>query len=149
MFEELKSIFSEMDALAQKADEWNTRRAAIADPARADALWDEYRRQSEEDERNTARASALAINAEYIIRRDVIPAALAIWNAYEGKRIGEKTHEKIRAEARKLADDSGLDYVIFYERYLEVRHRRKCKTYYDFDGTPNGHGAKYYTIDCR
>ncbi len=148
-FEELHAIFEQINTLAKKADRFNAQRRAQAeqDDAKADIIWEEYTRQAQRDEENATRAKTLCLNAAFYITTEVLPAAAEIWNAYTGKRIGEKALDKIRAEARKLADAAKLDYIIFYNDYISTRFSYRREIYYNFDGKPDGSGAAYFSID--
>jgi hypothetical protein len=148
-FEALKALFNEIDGLAEKADQFKAQREARnAESDKIAALiWDDYTAQAEKDRENKTRAKALCLNAAYYITTEVLPAAAEIWNAHTGKRIGEKTRDKIRAEARELADAAKLDYIIFYNDYISIRFSYKSKIYYDFNGNPDGSGAAYFSID--
>jgi hypothetical protein len=148
-FEELRKILDQINSLAKKADRFNAQRRAQAeqDGAKAAAIWEEYTRQAQRDEENATRAKALCLNAAYYITTEVLPAAAEIWNAHTGKRIGEKTRDKIRAEARELAYAAKLDYIIFYNDYISIRFSYKSKICYDFNGNPDGSGEAYFSID--
>ena len=148
-FEALKALFNEIDSCAQKADLFKAQREAqTAESDKIAALiWDDYTAQAEKDSENKTRAKVLCLNAAYYITTAILPKAAEIWNAHTGKRIGEKTRDKIRAEARELADASKLDYIIFCNDYISVKFSYKYKIYYDFNGNPDGSGAAYFTID--
>lgn len=148
-FDKLRAILEQVNAIAKKADRFVTQRRAQAepDPAKADAIWEEYTRQMQRDEENATRAKALCLNIAYYITTEVLPAAAEIWNAHTGKRIGEKTRDKIRAEARELANAANLDYIIFYNDYISTRFSYRNKIYYNFDGKPDGSGSAYFSID--
>lgn len=148
-FEELHDIFEQINALAKAADRFGAQRRAQAeqDGAKADAIWKAYTRQAQRDEENAARAKVLCLNAAYYITTEVLPAAAEIWNGYEGKRIGDKTRDKIRAEARELANAAKLDYIIFYNDHISTRFSYRREIYYNFDGNPDGSGAAYFEID--
>ena len=148
-FEELRDIFDKINALAKKADIFSAQRRAQAeqDSAKANAIWKEYTRQAQRDEENATRAKVLCLNAAYYITTEILPAAAEIWNAHTGKRIGEKTREKIRIQARELADAAKLDYIIFYDDYISARFSYRREIYYNFDGKPDGSGAAYFNID--
>jgi hypothetical protein len=148
-FKELRDIFEQINALARKADRFNAQRRAQAeqDGAKAGAIWKAYTEQATRDEENATRAKALCLNAAYYITTEVLPAAAEIWNGYEGKRIGDKTREKIRIEARELANAARLDYVIFYDDHITTRFSYRREIYYNFDGKPDGSGAAYFEID--
>lgn len=148
-FEKLRAILSEINSLAERADKFGAQRRAQAeqDGTKAGAIWKEYTEQATRDRENKTRAKVLCLNAAYYITTEVLPAAAEIWNAYEGKKIGEKTREKIRAAARELADAANLQSVIFCGDYVQIRFCYTNKIYYDFDGTPDGSGAAYFTID--
>lgn len=148
-FESLRAILAEINSLAERADKFSAQRRAQAeqDGAKADAIWKEYTEQATRDRENKTRAKVLCLNATYYITAEVLPAAAEIWNAYEGKKIGEKTREKIRAAARELATAANLQSVVFYSDYIQICFCYTDKIYYNFDGTPDGSGAAYFTID--
>ena len=148
-FETLKSIFKEIDGLAERANQLKAQREARnAESDKIAALiWDDYTAQAEKDRENKTRAKVLCLNAAYYITKEILPLAAEIWNGYTGKKIGEKTREKIRIQARELANAARLDYIIFYSDYISIRFSYESKIYYDFNGYPDGSGSAYFTID--
>lgn len=148
-FEALTKTLDEINSLAAKADRFGAQRRAQSeqDGAKADAIWNEYTEQATRDRENATRAKVLCLNAAYYITTEVLPAAAEIWNGYEGKRIGDKTREKIRIEARELANAARLDYVIFYGDHILTRFSYRREIYYNFNGEPDGSGASYFEID--
>lgn len=56
------------------------------------------------EERKTIKKLVLAHNFEVMFFKEVVPKVLEIYNQYEGKRIGEKTSDKIRNEVRQMLD---------------------------------------------
>ena len=149
-FEALKKTLAEIDELAAKADRFSAQRRAQAEPdgAKADAIWNEYTEQATRDKENATRAKVLCLNAAYYITTEVLPAAAEIWNRYEGKRIGDKTRDKIRVEARELANAARLNYIVFYNDRVSIRFNYRREIYYNFNGEPDGSGTAYFDIDC-
>lgn len=148
-FKNITAILTELDSLAAKADRFTAQRKANAatDDERAEAIWNEYTEQTTRDQKNAIRAKVLCLNAAHYITAEILPAAAEIWNGYTGKRIGEKTREKIRLQTRELANAARLDFVIFYNDHITARFSYKNKIYYNFDGEPDGSGAAYFSID--
>lgn len=147
-FKKLAAILAELDTLAEKADRFKAQREAnVADDERGEEIWKEYTEQAARDKANKTRARVLCLNAAYYITTQVMPEAAEIWNSYTGKRIGEKKREEIRSKAHDLAKAARLDYILFYNDHVTARFSYKNKTYYDFNGEPDGSGAAYFSID--
>lgn len=69
---------------------------------------DKIRKEEESEyarkERKTIKRLILAHNFEVLFFKEVVPKVLEIYNQYEGKRIGEKTSDKIRKEVCQMLD---------------------------------------------
>lgn len=74
------------------------------DIGKIDKIRKEEESEYAEREYKTTKRFILAHNFEVLFFKEVVPKVLEIYNQYEGKRIGEKTSDKIRNEVCQMLD---------------------------------------------
>lgn len=74
------------------------------DTGKIDKIRKEEESEYAEREYKITKRLILAHNFEVLFFKEVVPKVLEIYNQYEGKRIGEKTSDKIRNEVCQMLD---------------------------------------------
>lgn len=111
------------------------------DEAKIDKIRKEEELEYAERERKTIKRLILAHNFEVMFFKEVVPKVLEIYNQYEGKRIGEKTSDKIRNEVCQMLDtypfskqvnvsvyEKGISYNLLIGGYQTVSFRYDTKS---------------------
>lgn len=148
-FEKIRATLAEINERAKRAHEFGAmKKARELDKAgkvnEAFKVVQEYNEQKRRDNINADEARALCLNVAHLVLVEVLPLAGDIWNSYAGKRIGDKTRDKIRNQARTLAESAGLDYIIFNNDGIAFRFHYTTQIYYNFNGDADGSGAGYF-----
>lgn len=106
-----------------------------------------------ENDRNKIERTIIRHNAECVFLTEILPAVLDVYNKYAGKRVGEKTRDKIRAAVKEVLgddekhisvyiDSDGVNYSILNSAWKRAyfcynTETKKSYSMWDADGKMN------------